>query len=174
MGFPEEAMLAACAAMEQAAERVVITDRKGTILYVNPAFERTTGYSKTEAIGKNPRIVKSGQHDQRFYQGLWKALLSGRSFHARFLNRRKNGELYYEEQTISPLRDGRGEVAYFISTAIDLTPRVEREQGRKLAEESLRRLEEISVSREGRVVELKLEVNALLKELGRAPKYHLG
>ncbi len=171
MKVPEGSIRVAYAIIEQAAERVMITDRQGTILYVNPTFERVTGYSRTEALGQTPRLLKSGFHDAQFYQELWEKLLSGRSFHARFMNRRKDGSLYYEEQTIAPLVDKHGGIAYFISTAIDLSKEVKEVQARKLAEDSFDRLKGMTWSREDRVVELKREVNALLKELGKSPKY---
>jgi PAS domain S-box-containing protein len=173
MKFPEGAIKVAYVILEQSAERVMITDRQGTILYVNPTFERVTGYSRAEALGQTPRLIKSGHHDQQFYQQLWDALLSGQSFQARFVNKRKNGELYYEEQTIAPLRDAQGNIAYFISTAVDLTSRVRAEDARKLAEESLYRIQKMTWTREERVIELKQEINALLAQLGQAPKYIL-
>ncbi len=83
MGMPESVMQVAYAALEQAAERVVMTDRQGTILYVNPAFERMTGYARTEALGQTPRLLKSSVHDAQFYQQLWQALLAyGRVLHS--------------------------------------------------------------------------------------------
>ncbi len=171
MKFPEGAIRAAYAVIEQAGERVLITSRQGVILYVNPTFERVTGYSREEAIGQTPRLLKSGHHGQEFYQILWGKLLDGQSFRARFVNKRKNGELYHEEQTIAPLRDKHGNVAYFISTATDLTKQVKGDEARKLAEESLRHLQDVTWTREERVLELKSEVNSLLKELGKLPKY---
>lgn len=89
MKVPERAVEAAYAAIEQANERVVITDRGGTILYVNPAFERVTGYDSSEVVGQTPRILKSGQHSREFYQELWTMLLSGHAFRARFVNKKR-------------------------------------------------------------------------------------
>jgi len=174
MKVPEGAIKAAYAILEQAAERVLITDRQGTILYVNPTFEKVTGYSRSEVLGQTPRIIKSGLHDARFYQELWGILLSGRSFHARFVNRTKGGELYHEEQTIAPLRDKQGHIAYFISTATDLTKQVRESDARALAENSLQRLQDITWTREDRVIELKQEVNRLLHDLGKPAKYSVG
>ena len=77
--------------LEAASERVLITDCEGTILYVNPAFERVTGYTKAEVIGKNPRILKSGKHSRRFYEEFWSILLEGYPFRSRFLNKKKDG-----------------------------------------------------------------------------------
>ncbi len=120
--------------VEQAADSVVITDPEGTIEYVNPAFEAKTGYAAEEAVGKNPRILKSGMHEPEFYKALWETIRQGHPFHSVIINRRKTGELYYESQTISPVRDARGMITHFVSTAKDITDQ-------KIAEEELRRSE---------------------------------
>lgn len=109
------------AAVEQVAEAVVITDTSGTILYVNPAFERTTGYTAAEAKGQNPRILSSGRQTKDFYSGLWNTLLSGSSWSGHFINRRKNGGLYEEEATISPVRDSSGTVVNYVAVKRDIT-----------------------------------------------------
>src|SRR5574337_612771 len=111
------------AALEAAANGIVITDRNGTIRWVNPAFTRLTGYTAEEAIGRNPRVLKSGAHDQAFYRNLWETVLSGRVWQGEIVNRRKDGSLYTEEQTITPVRDERGEIAYFIAIKQDITER---------------------------------------------------
>ena len=108
-------------AVEQTADHVVITNKEGVIEYVNPAFERATGYSKDFAIGKTPSIIKSGKHDRAFYESLWGTILSGKPFRAEFINKKKNGELYYEHQTISPLFDEKGYVSHFVSSGTDLS-----------------------------------------------------
>jgi PAS domain S-box-containing protein len=160
-------------ALDQASERSMMTDKAGTILYVNPAFERMTGYTKAEVLGKTPRILKSGRRDQEFYAGLWRTLLSGGVVQARFLNKKKTGELYYEEQVIAPLKDQGGGVTHFISTATDVTDRVQQEQVLKGIRERLQQFRNVTWDREERIMEMKQEVNALLKELGRSPKYVL-
>ncbi|MBO9999875.1 MAG: PAS domain S-box protein [Cyanobacteria bacterium SID2] len=110
-------------ALEQSADNVIITDRQGTIVYVNAEFERLTGYTKDEAIGRQPSLLKSGIHDAAFYQGLWSIITSGHVFHAVFTNRKKSGELFHEQKTISPLRDEGGHITHFISTGKDVTER---------------------------------------------------
>jgi PAS domain S-box-containing protein len=95
-------------AVEQAAESIMITDVKGHILYVNPAFERIAGYSRNEVAGKNANILKSGRHPRIFYNELWSTLTSGESWHGHFINRRKDGSLFEEEATISPIKNQRG------------------------------------------------------------------
>lgn len=108
-------------AVRQASDSVVITDRNGAILFVNPAFERITGYSREEAIGKNPRILKSGRHPREFYEQLWQTILSGRSWSGRFENRRKDGTLFVEQCTISPVFNQESEIEYFVAVKRDIT-----------------------------------------------------
>jgi two-component system, cell cycle sensor histidine kinase and response regulator CckA len=95
-------------AVEQSAETIVITDADGTILYANPAFEKTSGYTCAEAVGQNPRILKSGKQDAEFYRRMWAALKRGEVWSGHFVNRRKDGTLYEEEASISPVRDAAG------------------------------------------------------------------
>lgn len=108
-------------AVEQTADSVLITDRQGVIEYVNPAFEATTGYGPEEAIGKTPKILKSNQHDREFYRGLWEQILEGRTFRGGLVNRKKSGELYQTEQTISPIKDSTGAITHFVSVLKDVT-----------------------------------------------------
>lgn len=115
-------------AIEQTADSVIITDRKGVIEYVNPAFESITGFSSVEALGRKPNIVKSGEHDNVFYRDLWNTILRGEVFRAVFINRRKDGALYHEEKTITPLRDTAGAITHFVSTGKDITERVRAEK----------------------------------------------
>ena len=121
----EEEMMKLASAIEQAAECVVITDPKGLIQYVNPAFGRITGYTKEEAVGQNPRILKSGVQDEAFYKGLWETITSGNTWFGNFVNRRKNGTLYHEEASISPIRDKAGNIVNFIGVKKDITKEVE-------------------------------------------------
>jgi two-component system cell cycle sensor histidine kinase/response regulator CckA len=111
-------------AVEQAAETIVITDTQGSIEYVNPAFERTSGYSISEVIGQNPRLLKSGNQDDIFYQDLWRTLLSGQSWIGRFSNRRKDGSIFEEEATITPVRDQLGNIVNYVAVKRDVTKEV--------------------------------------------------
>jgi PAS domain S-box-containing protein len=115
-------------AVEQAAETIVITDTRGTILYVNPAFERITGYTTEEALGQNPRLLKSGKQDTEFYRNMWAALMRGEVWHGRFVNKRKDGTLYEEDATISPVRDASGRVVNYIALKLDVTREARLEQ----------------------------------------------
>lgn len=121
-------------AIEQSPTSVVITDTKGNIEYVNPEFCRITGYSAHEAIGKNPNILKSGVHPQEFYDRIWTAISSGKVWRGDICNRKKNGELFWELLSISPIRDNKGTITNFISVKVDDTER-------RKAEEALRKSE---------------------------------
>lgn len=108
-------------AVEQTADGVVITNKKGIIEYVNPAFENTTGYKNSEAVGKTPRILKSGLHENEFYENIWQTLLSGKSYRGTLINKKKCGEIYWCEQTITPMKDEDGEITNFVSVLKDIT-----------------------------------------------------
>lgn len=110
-------------AVEQSADAVLMTDLKGRIEYVNPAFEKLTGYSAEEVKGKTPRILRSGQHEPAFYRDLWQTIRAGQVFRGIVVNRKKNGEFYCIEESISPVRDSAGAVTHFISNGRDLTER---------------------------------------------------
>lgn len=112
-------------AIEQAAEIVVITDAQGTILYVNPAFEKVTGYKHEEAIGKTPRILKSGEHDTEFYKRLWGTIKGGDIWSGRLINRKRDGQLYHEDATISPVKDSSGKIVNFVAVKRDITEHLE-------------------------------------------------
>lgn len=109
------------AAIEQSAETVVITDADGAILYANPGFERITGYSRKDAIGLNPRVLKSGRHDKEFYKELWGTIKSGKVWEGKFINKKKDGSLYEELATISPVRDSSGTIVNFVAVKRDIT-----------------------------------------------------
>ncbi len=107
--------------IEHVAEAIMITDTQGDIQYVNPAFERISGYCRQEVLGKNPRLLKSGRQDQAFYQNLWHTITSGRNWTGRMVNTRKDGRLFTEECTISPVFDGTGRIVNFAAVKRDVT-----------------------------------------------------
>ncbi len=111
------------AALEAAANAIVITDVTGTIQWANPALTKATGYPLEEVVGKNPRLLKSGKHPRAFYEGMWKTILAGRNWRGEMCNRRKDGTLYDEEMTIAPVRDPAGQVTHFIAIKQDITER---------------------------------------------------
>jgi PAS domain S-box-containing protein len=115
-------------AVEQTADSVVITDPAGVIQYVNSAFEATTGYSRSEALGRRPSILKSGHHEDAFYRELWTRILQGKPFRGTLVNRKKDGSLYWAEQTISAVRDDEGGITHFVSVLKDITELKKREE----------------------------------------------
>ncbi len=111
-------------ALQQTADAVAITDKNGIIEYVNPSFEAITGYSSAEAIGQTPNILSSHKHDPAFYQQLWRTIRSGEVFCDVITNKKKDGSLFHEEKTITPLKDDNGNITHFIATGRDITERI--------------------------------------------------
>ena len=117
----EEERLRLHTAIEQAAEAVIITDTAGLIQYANPAFEHITGYARTEVIGRNPNLMKSGRQGPEFYRVMWETLLAGQVWRGRFTNRRKDGTAFELEAAISPIRDEAGRVVNYVAVSSDVT-----------------------------------------------------
>ncbi len=116
------------AALEAAADGVAITDRAGTIEWVNPAFTRLTGYAAEEAIGRNPRdFLKSGKTPAEVYRQLWETILAGRTWHGQLVNRRKDGTEYHEEMSVTPIPDESGAITHFVAIKQDITERLKLE-----------------------------------------------
>jgi diguanylate cyclase (GGDEF)-like protein/PAS domain S-box-containing protein len=115
-------------ALDAAANAIVITNAAGVIQWVNPAFTRLTGWSSSEAIGQTPRLLRSGMHTTAFYRQLWTTLLGGQVWRGEMFNRRKDGEIYVEEQTVTPVRDERGTITHFVAIKQDVTQRKRQEQ----------------------------------------------
>lgn len=124
----EEQLRLQSIALESAANGILITDRNGNIQWVNPAFTRMTGYEADEVRGKNPRILKSGLVPQETFRTLWKTILSGNVWYGELINRRKDGKIITEEQTIAPVRDGSGQIIHFIAIKQDITERKHAEE----------------------------------------------
>ena len=108
-------------AMEAAANGIIITDAQGDILWTNPALTRMTGYSEGDLIGQNMRLFKSGQHIPDFYRQMWSTVLGGEVWHGETTNKRKDGSIYIEEQTITPVRSESGQLSHFIAIKQDIT-----------------------------------------------------
>jgi two-component system sensor histidine kinase/response regulator len=115
-------------ATENSPASVVITDKNGTIEYVNPTFSQVTGYSAQEAIGQNPKVLKSGNLPESFYKDLWDTILSGRTWKGDFINRKKNGEEFWESASISPIKSDEGEITHFVAVKQDITERKKAEE----------------------------------------------
>jgi two-component system cell cycle sensor histidine kinase/response regulator CckA len=120
----EQSLRKLSCAVEQSADTIFVTNSEGIIEYVNPAFEALTGYSQQEVIGKSPSILKSGEQAPVLYRELWETIRSGDVFRGILVNRKKNGEVYYVDESISPIRDEEGRITHFVSNGRDLTERL--------------------------------------------------
>ncbi|VAX18928.1 signal-transducing histidine kinase; PAS/PAC domain protein [hydrothermal vent metagenome] len=117
----EENLSRLSTAIECAAESVLVTDVEGVIRYVNPAFKNVSGYSPKEVLGQTPRVLKSGKQDDSYYQNLWETITHGEVWRGHVVNKRKNGEMYEEESTISPIKDSSGVITGFVAVKRDVT-----------------------------------------------------
>jgi len=188
-------------AVEQSSSTIVITNANGDIEYTNPQFELSTGYTRKEAEGQNPRILKSGRHSPEFYEKLWRTVSSGQQWRGEFINCRKDGSLYWESACISPVFDEQGSIMQYVAVKDDITDRKRTESQiaqhvsalesankalKKLSQEEKKisatlteKLEEVeafnrlAIGRELRMIELKEEVNDLLAQLGLPAKYEI-
>jgi PAS domain S-box-containing protein len=153
------------AAIEAAANAIVMTDRSGKILFVNPAFTELTGYEAAEAIGENTRILKSGAHDAAFYANLWSTVRAGKVWQGEVLNRRKDGSLYFEEMTITPVHDADGEIAHFIAVKQDISRRKAAEEENERNLRRIAALHEIDLAIAS-TLDLRGVVEILLEKIG--------
>ncbi len=122
-----ETQMRLATAVEQATDAIVITDTTGAIIYCNPAFEKSTGYTRAEALGQNPRLLKSGKMEANFYRQMWETLLHGQVWSGRLINKRKDGGLYEEDASITPIRNAAGETTHFVAVKRDVTHEMELE-----------------------------------------------
>jgi len=136
----ERQLILLTTALDAAANGIILVNRDGTIIWSNQAFSRITGYSNDEIVGQNPRFLKSGMQDLNFYQNLWGIILAGHVWRGEIVNRRKDGSLYYEEQTITPVFDQSGDITNFISIRQDITDHKRAEAALMKSEEQYRSL----------------------------------
>lgn len=139
-GLAAQQLCLQATALELAANPVLITDAAGRILWVNPAFTTLTGYPAEEVVGKTPRLLKSGQHDAAFYQNFWQTILAGQTWRGEFTNRRKDGSLFCDEHTVTPIREAGGKITHFIGVMHDVTARTQAETQLLGSEAQYRRL----------------------------------
>jgi len=139
----QSALQKAHAAIEQSPAAILITDRDGIIEYANEAFSRMCGWPREQLLGRNPRILKSGEQDQAFYAGLWNTVLDGRTWKGRMHNRRRDGSLFWEEATISPLRDDSGQITHLVANILDITEALEAAASRERLEAHLARTQRL-------------------------------
>ena len=123
----EETLRLQSAALESAANAIVISDWEGNITWVNQAFTRHTGYDQEDVLGQNPKVLKSGHHEPAFYENMWKTILSGQVWFGEVINRHKDGSFFTEEMTITPVLDAGGEITHFIAIKQDITQRKQAE-----------------------------------------------
>ncbi|MFO7813755.1 MAG: PAS domain S-box protein, partial [Pelovirga sp.] len=135
----EEVLVKLRRAVEQSVSTIVITDVDGNIEYANPQFEKTTGYTIEEALGQNPRMLKTGHTKPQEYQELWESILAGKEWRGQFHNQRKDGSTYWEYATISPIRDTSGKITHFLAVKEDITERIDHETKLKRMQTQQRR-----------------------------------
>ena len=164
-------------ATENSPASVVVTDKNGTIEYVNPTFCEVTGYSAEEAIGQNPSVLKSGDHPESYYKELWDTILSGKVWRGEFRNKRKNGEKFWESASISPIMDEDGEITHFVAVKQNITERKAVEEAIRASEEKSRLLLEsvgegiFGVDLDGKVAFINPAANRML---GYSPEELIG
>lgn len=170
----EESILLQSTALEVAANAIALTDVEGKITWVNPAFEKQTGFSRQEALGKSTSFLKSGQHEDAFFARMWETISRGETWFGEVINRRKDGTLFIAEQTITPVRNPAGEIGQYVSIWQDITER-------KRSEDALRRQNEYlaTATEVGRIITSTLDLPTLFTRtanliLSRFGYYHVG
>jgi PAS domain S-box-containing protein len=150
-------------AVEQSPDSIVITDKDGNIEYVNPFFCQNTGYSTDEVVGKNPRILKSGETNTLVYEELWKTISAGTIWRGELKNKKKNGELYWESISISPIVNKQGAITSYVAVKVDITRQKSQDEIFKKRSEELERMNALMIGRELKMIELKKEIELLRK-----------
>ena len=159
----QEENLRLVAAIEQVNELIVMTDLQGRITYVNPFFSEVTGYSREEALGQNPNILKSGLQTETFYQQLWETLNAGRTWTGQFINRRKDGSLYHEQAIVFPIKDRSGRILNYAAVKRDISKQIRAEQNIQRQVRRLSALRNIDIAISASL-DLKLVLDILLEQ----------
>lgn len=157
------------AALNAAANAIVITDENSIIQWINPAFTAMTGYPAEEAVGQKISILRSGFQEPAFYENLWNTLAAGRVWQGELVNRRKDGSLYFEEQVITPVRDEHGRIFRYVSIKQDITPRKQIEEREKRRREMMEKVIEL-----GKTVTKITDLNHCLREIHQSVQKGLG
>ena len=152
----QEQLRVQATALEAAANAMMITDREGRIRWVNPAFERLSGFGAAEVVGQTPRLLKSGQHDAAFYGRMWRTILWGQVWRGEVVNKRKDGSCYSERMTITPVQDAQGAVTHFIAIKEDVTEIV---RAREVLARDRRELERLVAERTASLQETTDQLN---------------
>ncbi len=126
--------------VKQMGDSVIVTNKEGVIEYVNKAFEEYTGYTKKEVLQKNPSFLWSGSSGESFYNNLWETICKGEVFRGTVINKKKNGEIYYKQETISPLKNNEGDITHLVSTGKDITKHIEIENSLRASEDNYKAL----------------------------------
>ena len=171
--WAEEQIRKLSTAVQQSPSVIAITDLKGNLEYVNPKFTELTGYASEEAIGENPRILKSGELPDEIYKDLWDTISSGKEWHGEFHNKKKNGEFFWEAASISPIFNKQGKITNYIKVAENITERKQAEEALKKRMTELEIFYETTVNREIKINELREEINKLLEKMGEKAKYKI-
>lgn len=161
----EERLRKLTRAVEQSPESIVLTDLDGNIEYVNPTFEKNTGYTLKEVMDKNPRILQSGNTPKETYTELWKAILAGKTWYGELQNKKKNGDLYWESAVISGVTDEHGKVTGFLAVKQDVTAMKQYQEQLEARTRESERMNALMVGRELRMMELKQEIETLKAQI---------
>ncbi len=161
-------------AIEYSPVAVIITDSEGIIEYANPHFFAITGYERDEAIGKNPRIIKSEDTPKEYYRNMWQVLKSGQVWHGQFKNRTKHGELFWELCSIAPIFGANNQITHYVAVKQDITEKMQAEEKLKSYTHELEIFNKSMVDRELRMIEMKEEVNKMCRMLGIPERFQTG
>ena len=158
-------------AIDQGSSGILITNPEGTIKYINARILQSSGYTHEEVVGRNPRMFKSGKTKPEVYTDLWRTISAGGEWRGELENQRKDGSLYWEDTSISPIRDREGNITNYLAVKEDVTWRKATDDRLAAMYHETQRLNQVMGGREDRVIELKKEVNALSQDLSRGIVY---